>query len=486
MLKQIKEQKAQSLTPRSQTEKRQANHGSSCASSCGCSTALVSSKSKSENVIHLEPDSPINRTSRDVLECVPFRELMDTQRKHSPVMSHRICGIVPFMGTLEDESEKNHYVFQKEEGRLLRKNGMFFCNSPLCLWCETKRRKDKLEEFELVLHNASPEKVFGTFTAKTKGRLGDFADKMTDAFARTMSSLMTECQKLYGEHPLYAKVVEATTNPYKGKNGSVHYHLHFIITFRGKTDGSSNVIRLLNLKWMETFLVDKWAKFGTKVGLVVRKRSQDVRVLGTSGEDVAKIALYLTKGLAMELASNQTKESKTNYSLKTLLALVSKGCEQALRLYQRIAHTLFGKRFLTKSQGWNEFHRELLEQQQEEVSETEVEEEETEVVEMKVARMTYKFAHLSFGSLLDDIISEILSKKRGEDAFIELQELFSVETEWEMIEQEVDEFGEFDERAFQENVRELLLELMFRHRMEMKSIGGRHYSYRTFQMIVGT
>jgi len=480
MLKEINGQTARIHTPQSKTEKEQRNNGHTGASFHKHFTAFTNSKSKSEKLIHVESKSLVERTSFDVLRSVPFRELMDTQRRHSPVMSHRICGVAPFTGVYKDEPEKNTYLFQQQEGKPLRKNGLFYCNSPLCLWCESKRRKDKLEEFELVLMNASKEKVFGTFTAKTSSNLSKFADKMTDAFARTISSLMTECEKRYGEKPIYAKVVEITTNPYKNKDGSVHYHLHFIITFRRDLDKTDNIYTLYNLRWMEDFLLTKWMKFGSKVGLVVRKKGQDIALLGTSQEDVARIALYLTKGLALELSSQQTKESKTNYSLKSLIALVSGGCSQALSLYHKIANSLFGKRFLTKSQGWNDFHRELLTQQEEEADDIE-EEEPVQITELEVDRMFYKATHLSFGAFGDDLFSYIMMKKAGEDAFEQLSIICSPDFMRDVEIDNADKFGIVDELAVQETIKELFLELMENHQIEEESITGRTYSFLTFE-----
>lgn len=481
MLKEINGQTARIHTPQSKTEKEQVKHREASASNRLGATPLLTTKSKSEKALNRESESPLNKTSFDVLRSVPFRELLDTQRRHSPVMSHRICGVAPFTGVYKDEPERDTYLFQQQEGKSLRKNGLFYCNSPLCLWCETKRRKDKQEEFELVLTNSSKEKVFGTFTAKTSSNLSGFADKMTDAFARTISSLMTECEKRYGEKPIYAKVVEITTNPYKNKDGSVHYHLHFIITFRRDLDKTNNIYTLYNLRWMQDFLLTKWMKFGSKVGLVVRKKGQDITLLGTSQEDVARIALYLTKGLAMELTSQQTKESKTNYSLKSLIALVSEGCSQALTLYHKIANSLFGKRFLTKSQGWNDFHRELITQQEEQVSEIVEEEEPVQITELEVDRMFYKAAHLSFGTFGDDLFSYIMLKKSGEDAFERLSLICSFDFMRAVESENADEFGIVDEEAVYQVVKELVLELMEDSRIEREDITGRTFSFLTFE-----
>jgi hypothetical protein len=442
------------------------------------------------------------RTQFEGVLKTPFYKLLDTQREVSPVMSHRICGKVPFTGKKVGEAEKNSYTFSCGEFGTLTKEGVFYCGSPMCLWCEGKRRKDNQEEFKMVLENASPEKVFITFTAKPRGDLKEHVEKMKDAFGRVVESVKRECVKRYGQEPIYVKVCEATGNPYRGR-GHTNFHLHGLFTFSDNKTDNDNVLVIRSLKWMETYLVDKWSKFGTKVGLVVRKSAQQAKVVGKGPDDIAKLSIYLTKGLALELASSGLKDSKTNYSLKSIVALVSEGCGQAHRLYRKMASALFGTNFITRSKGWRELYKKVSEEEELKALEEAEQEEEEEgplARELLVGRLTYKGCVSQFGAWVDDLILGAIRGGYGEDAYRELETHLSVEWEEEMLsDAEEMVFQELIQRQegmspeqekelitenFENNLKELISEWMVRHRVEAHSVRGRTFSFKTKEFVV--
>ena len=139
-----------------------------------------------------------------------------------------------------------------------------------------------------------------------------------------------------------------------------------------------------------------------------------------------------------------------------------------------------------KSQSWNEFHEELVleEELQQDLSLSDEEDEENEVSkEIEVGKMTYSALVREFGAILDDVIANHLEMKHGLEALDSIEKLLSLDEEELLLYQSMDEHGEFCEETFRMTLRFLMEEHFHNFNVDIKKESRSHYVFKQWMTL---
>ena len=321
------------------------------------SRPLVSIKTRTKQTTALDS----NRVAKcDAFGSVYYKDLLKLQTKHSNVVGLSCCGRKTTEGC-------NVTIGLTDKG--IKKDGIFYCKSFLCVRCSKRRVAEQSKSVAQViekLHTA----YFITLTIKAKDDWGEQKEELLKCWNSLRGRVTRWCDREGIDVPAYFRTIDFTISPYE-RNPHLHTHLHIALGWTNSIGYKAEEFRI--------FLRDAWVDVCARRGNYSSIKGQDIQLIKKGKDNSKSVGFYLSKPVLAKLGAELTSLHKDgsgvgrkSFGLGRLMCEIvdAEGAdkERLTKIYSKVCEFLKGSKFQVKNKVWRDLE-EVEEVEEEEIKE---------------------------------------------------------------------------------------------------------------------